>query len=123
MEHVEDHSRDPLGMTRFWETRVRDTKTSGENRPVTSGSASHPDPPPGLGSGAQDCEAVARVSLGTFNCGIDQQMLTCSNRHDHEYNLRRITKNALRDGCHVLAFCEAVDTSRDFKPRASCRPR
>ena len=31
MEHVEDHSRDPLGLARFLEKRERDTKTSGEN--------------------------------------------------------------------------------------------
>ena len=37
---------------------------------MPSGSASHLDPPPGLGSGAQDCEAPACLWLGTFNCGI-----------------------------------------------------
>ena len=36
MEHAEDHSRDPLGLARFLEKRVRDTKTSGDNRPVTT---------------------------------------------------------------------------------------
>ena len=50
------------------------TSSSGSGM-MPSGSASHPDPPPGLGSGAQDCEAVAYLWLGTFNCGIDQKML------------------------------------------------
>ena len=36
MEHADDHSRDPLGLARFLEKRVRDTRTSGENRPVTT---------------------------------------------------------------------------------------
>ena len=49
---------------------------------------------------------MAPVSLATFNCGIDQNMLTGSNLPTHQHNLRRITKNALYEGCHVLAFCE-----------------
>ena len=35
MEHAEDHSSDPLGLARFLKKRVRDTRTSGENTPVT----------------------------------------------------------------------------------------
>ena len=35
MAHAEDHSRDPLGLARFLERRVRDTETSAENRAVT----------------------------------------------------------------------------------------
>ena len=74
---------------------------------MPSGSASHPDPPPGLGSGAQGCKAEVCLSVGTFNLGIDQQMLKGSNLPDHEHNLRRITRNAMvSEGCHVLAFCE-----------------
>ena len=36
MAHAGDQSRDPLGLARFLEKRVRDTKTSGENRGVTT---------------------------------------------------------------------------------------
>ena len=46
---------------------------------------------------------MAPVSLGTFNCGIHQEMLRFTH---HRKNLRRIIANALDDGCHVLAFCE-----------------
>ena len=81
------------------------TSSSGSGT-MPSGSASHTDPPPGLESGAQDCEPVAPVSLATFNCGIDQNMLTGSNLATHQLNLRRIIANALEDKCHVLAFCE-----------------
>ena len=35
-KHAEDHSRDPLGLARFLKKRVRDTRTSDENRPVTT---------------------------------------------------------------------------------------
>ena len=70
---------------------------------MSSGSASHRDPPPGLSDGAQGCRAVAFLRVGTFNCGIHQEMLTIP-RHQ---KLRRIITNALYEGaCHVLAFCE-----------------
>ena len=36
MEHAGDHSRNPLGLAPFLKKRVRDTQTSGENRPVTT---------------------------------------------------------------------------------------
>ena len=35
-KHAEDHRRDPLGLARFLKKRVRDTRTSDENRPVTT---------------------------------------------------------------------------------------
>ena len=70
---------------------------------MPSSSASQCDPPPGLGSDAQGCEAVACLRLGTFNCGIDQNMLTI---RKHQRNLRRIISNAFYDGCHLLALCE-----------------
>ena len=35
MEHAEDHSSDPLGLARFLKKGVPDTRTSGENTPVT----------------------------------------------------------------------------------------
>ena len=35
-DHAQDHSRDPLGLARFLKKRVRGTRASDENRPVTT---------------------------------------------------------------------------------------